>query len=67
MDAPRQQPQIVNALPVRNLQAEALMLRLADAEREVVVKFKSNSQWVKAWIIFYRFCLKDPLAFAIVK
>ena len=29
---PRQQAQIVNALPVRNLQAEALMLRLADAE-----------------------------------
>ena len=66
MDAPPQQAQMVNALPVRNLQAEALMLRLADAEREVM-KFKSNSQWVKAWIIFYRFCLKDPLAFAIVK
>jgi hypothetical protein len=64
MDAPRQQAQIVNALPVRNLQAEALMLRLAERE---VMRFKSNSQWVKAWIIFYRFCLKDPLAFAIVK
>jgi hypothetical protein len=64
MDAPRQQAQIVNALPVRNSQAEALMLRLAERE---VMKFKSNSQWVKAWIIFYRFCLKDPLAFAIVK
>ena len=65
MDAPPLPP-VVNALPPRNLQAEALMASLSDVEREVI-KYRSNSQWVKAWIVFYRLCLKDALAFAIVK
>ena len=39
---------------------------LTEAEGEIF-KLKSNTQWVKAWIYFYRFCLKDPLTFALVK
>ena len=39
---------------------------LTEAECEIF-KLKSNSQLVKAWIYFYRFCLKDPLTFALVK
>ena len=65
MDAPPP-PLVVNAVPPRNLQAEALMASLSDVEREVI-KYRSNSQWVKAWIVFYRLCLKDALPFAIVK
>ena len=33
---------------------------------DIIMK-NCNSQWVNAWIYFYRICLKDPLAFALVK
>ena len=36
------------------------------SEYDIITK-KCNSQWVKAWIYFYRLCLKDPFAFALVK
>jgi hypothetical protein len=39
---------------------------LTAAENEIFT-LKSNSQLVKAWIFFYRFCLKDPFMFALVK
>ena len=37
-----------------------------ESEYEIITK-KCNSQLVKAWIYFYRLCLKDPLTFALVK
>ena len=37
-----------------------------EAEFDIISR-KSNSQWVKAWIFYYRFCLKDPMVFALVK
>jgi len=45
---------------------QRLRLIFTDAEFDIISK-KHNSQLVKAWIYFYRLCLKDPLVFALVK
>jgi len=45
---------------------QRLRLLFTEAEYDIITK-KCNSQWMKAWIYFYRLCLKDPLAFALVK
>ena len=45
---------------------QRLRLLFTEAEYDIIMK-NYNSQWVKAWIYFYRICLKDPLAFALVK
>ncbi len=47
-------------------QQKTLSLKLTVAEKSILEDPK-NSQWVKSWIVFYRFCLNDPFVFALVK
>ena len=74
MDAPQSTPPATIRLTppsVRNVNSPAeddvfLRTHFSEAEYDIITK-KANSQMVKSWIFFYRFCLKDPLAFALVK
>ena len=50
----------------RNTLQDNLRTLFLDAEVDIITK-KCNSQLVKSWIYFYRFCLKDPMSFALVK
>ena len=50
----------------KSKQQKNLSLKLTVAEKSILEDPK-NSQWVKSWIVFYRFCLNDPFVFAIVK
>jgi hypothetical protein len=50
----------------RSKQQKNLSLKLTAAEKTILEDPK-NSQWVKSWIVFYRFCLNDPFVFALVK
>jgi len=47
-------------------QKKNLSLKLTVAEKNILENPK-NSQWVKSWIVFYRFCLNDHFVFALVK
>ena len=53
-------------LSQRSKQQKNLSLKLTAAEKTILEDPK-NSQWVKSWIVFYRFCLNDPFVFALVK
>ena len=50
----------------KNKRQKKLSLKLTDAEKRILEDPKT-SQWLKSWIVFYRFCLNDPLVFALVK
>ncbi len=50
----------------KNKQQKTLSSKLTVAEKSILEDPK-NSQWVKSWIVFYRFCLNDPFVFALVK
>jgi hypothetical protein len=52
--------------PKNKQQKKNLSLKLTVAEKNILENPK-NSQWVKSWIVFYRFCLNDPFVFALVK
>ena len=50
----------------KNKRHKSFSLKLTAAEKSILEDPK-NSQWLKSWIVFYRFCLNDPLVFALVK
>jgi hypothetical protein len=50
----------------KNKRQKNLSLKLNAAEKSILEDPKT-SQWLKSWIVFYRFCLNDPLVFALVK
>jgi hypothetical protein len=50
----------------KNKRQKNLSLKLKAAEKSILEDPKT-SQWLKSWIVFYRFCLNDPLVFALVK
>ena len=70
MDASRSSPPSTARVtrPFIGTHADDAFLRhhFTEAEYDIITRL-ANSQMVKAWIYFYRFCLKDPLAFALVK
>ena len=39
--------------------------RLSESEI-LIFENKKNSQWVKSWVIFRRYCLLDPIKFALI-
>ena len=63
---PTPPPLLRQSSVVSNPYANLHINHFTDCEAEIVEK-QSNSQFVKAWIFFYRFCLQDPLTFALVK
>ena len=59
-------PKTKHNISQRSKQQKNLSLKLTAAEKNILEEPK-NSQWVKSWIVFYRFCLNDPFVFALVK
>jgi len=59
-------PKTKHKISQRSKQQKNLSLKLTAAEKTILEDPK-NSQWVKSWIVFYRFCLNDPFVFALVK
>jgi hypothetical protein len=59
-------PKPKHKISQKNKQQKNLSLKLTVAEKSILEDPK-NSQWVKSWIVFYRFCLNDPFVFALVK
>ena len=59
-------PKTKHKISQRSKQQKNLSLKLTAAEKTILEDPKS-SQWVKSWIVFYRFCLNDPFVFALVK
>ena len=59
-------PKPKHKISQKSKQQKNLSLKLTVAEKSILEDPK-NSQWVKSWIVFYRFCLNDPFVFALVK
>jgi hypothetical protein len=59
-------PKPKHKISQKNKQQKNLSLKLTVAEKSILENPKI-SQWVKSWIVFYRFCLNDPFVFALVK
>ena len=51
----------------KSKQQKNLSLKLITVAEKSILEDPKNSQWVKSWIVFYRFCLNDPFVFALVK
>ena len=59
-------PKTKHKISQRHTQQKNLSSKLTVAEKSILENPK-NSQWVKSWIVFYRFCLNDHFVFALVK
>ena len=59
-------PKTKHKMLQKNKRQKKLSLKLTAAEKSILEDPKT-SQWLKSWIVFYRFCLNDPLVFALVK
>ena len=59
-------PKTIHKILQKNKRQKKLSLKLTAAEKSILEDPKT-SQWLKSWIVFYRFCLNDHLVFALVK
>ena len=59
-------PKTKHKILQKNKRQKKLSLKLTAAEKSILEDPKT-SQWLKSWIVFYRFCLNDHLVFALVK
>ena len=59
-------PKSKHKISQKHTQQKNLSSKLTVAEKSILENPK-NSQWVKSWIVFYRFCLNDHFVFALVK
>ena len=59
-------PKKKHKISPKSKQQKNFSLKLTVAEKSIL-EDKKSSQWVKSWIVFYRFCLNDPFVFALVK
>ena len=60
-------PKTKHKISQKNKQQKNFSLKLLTVAEKSILEEQKNSQWVKSWIVFYRFCLNDPFVFALVK